>query len=117
MALNRRAVGTAGEDTAASYLRSQGYAVLERNFRLRTGEIDCIARDPAGTLVFIEVKRARSGSCGHPLSWVSPVKQRQVARLAQIYMATRRMAGPCRFDVIAVTPKGVDHLKNAFLAV
>ena len=115
-ATNTRAIGASAEDFAADYLTGAGYEILERNFRLRMGEIDCIARDRDGTLVFVEVKSARYGSCGHPFSWVTPRKQRTLAKVARVYCA--RLGpnpGPCRFDVIAVMGHTIDHLKNAFL--
>jgi putative endonuclease len=113
---NTRAIGASAEDSAVDYLTAAGYEILDRNFRLRMGEIDCIARDRDGTLVFVEVKSAQHGSCGHPFSWVTPRKQRTLAKVARCYLARLGpKPGPCRFDVIAIMNHKVDHLKNAFL--
>ena len=38
MAVNKRAVGADKEQLAARYLVDNGYTVLERNFRNKTGE-------------------------------------------------------------------------------
>jgi putative endonuclease len=38
----RRALGVSGEDLAAAWYQSRGYAVLARNWRTRDGEIDLI---------------------------------------------------------------------------
>ena len=46
--LQRRENHTKGqysEDTAAEYLKSQGYRILERNWRFHRNEIDIIAMD------------------------------------------------------------------------
>ena len=38
-------VGRYGEDLAARYLSTHGFAVLERNWRCELGEIDIVARE------------------------------------------------------------------------
>ena len=48
--------GKLGEDLACEYLVNNGFTIIERNFRKPWGELDIIAKDPEGTLVFIEVK-------------------------------------------------------------
>ena len=57
--MNKRQTGSRYEETAAAFLTSKGYRVLERNFRCRQGEIDLICRH-GRYLVFAEVKY-RSG--------------------------------------------------------
>jgi Holliday junction resolvase-like predicted endonuclease len=42
--MNKRQTGSRYEETAAAFLTSKGYRVLERNFRCRQGEIDLICR-------------------------------------------------------------------------
>ena len=64
-------MGTAYEKMAGEYLKTQGYEILQYNFRCRMGEIDIIAKDH-GYLVFIEVKYRRDKSCGHPAEAVTP---------------------------------------------
>jgi putative endonuclease len=116
-AAHSREKGYAGEDKAADYLLSCGYTIISRNFQSRKGEIDCIAKDAAGTLVFIEVKYAKSFSHGHPAFWVTWAKQRKLVTMARRYLGdhgyTRQ---PCRFDVIAIVGGKIEHIKNAFLA-
>lgn len=109
--------GDSGEEAAVAYLLASGYTVICRQYRSRKGEIDCIARDTDGTLVFVEVKSSNSRSCGNPLFWVTPAKQRTIIRMARQYLADHRIGStPCRFDVIALTQGKIDHLRNAFLA-
>ncbi len=111
-----RAKGASAEDEAIAYLEKKGYAILSRNFQIRSGEIDCIARDTDNTLVFVEVKSARTASFGHPFFWVDRGKQRTLARVAQFYMVRNRLQPcPCRFDVIAIVNGRIEHLRNAFL--
>ncbi|MDI7246325.1 MAG: YraN family protein [Bacillota bacterium] len=114
-----RDIGSAGEDIAARYLESNGFEILERNFRWRAGEIDIVARDGA-VLVFVEVKTRRPGPFGSAAEQITARKRRRIVRTALAYMAGRGMAGvECRFDVVAVDllPSGTPlaHLiKGAF---
>ena len=58
---NKTELGAWGEAIAAEALQSRGFAVIERNYRSRYGEIDIIARSD-DYLVFAEVKLRRP--CG-----------------------------------------------------
>ena len=55
MTLHKKALGARGEELAVRYLKNRGYRILERNYRVKLGEIDIIA-EQGGDLVFIEVK-------------------------------------------------------------
>jgi len=113
---NKRQKGNRGEQTAVEHLLSGGYSIICRQYRSKTGEIDIVARDSDGTLVFIEVKSSAGNFCGSPLYRVTPQKQRKLARMALQYITEHKISGtPCRFDVIAVVGNKIDHLKNAFL--
>ena len=114
----RSETGRHGEDLAADFLQSAGMSVLERNFRLKSGEIDIIVKD-GDTLVFVEVKSCRSASFGEPETWVDPRKQMRIGRTAGIYLTMKGIDDvDCRFDVIAVHFHGeehrINHIKNAF---
>lgn len=108
-----------GEAAAARYLEALGYQVIGRNVRFRAGELDLVARD-GDTLVFVEVKTRLSATAGTGEEAITPTKQRQLVRLAEMYIAG--MGGPlppCRFDVVVVTAGAEGwacrHLPNAFL--
>jgi putative endonuclease len=112
-------LGSRGEDLAAAFLEKQGYAILERNYRCKGGEVDIISRD-GKILVFVEVKTRRTASYGVPQLSVTPFKQRQIMKAALTWLAShRKLEAPARFDVIAITIQGdrepvFDHIKNAF---
>jgi putative endonuclease len=113
-----RSKGNAGEDRAVDYLLGKGYRIVCRNYQSRRGEIDCIARDPDGTLVFIEVKSSSGGTCGSPLYWITPAKQRTLFAMARQYLFEHKISTtPCRFDVIAISRGNIDHLRNAFIGM
>lgn len=110
--------GQAGEERAAAYLLELGYRIVCRNYRSKRGEIDCIAQDPDGTLVFVEVKSAYGTSCGNPAFWVTPAKQRVLLSMARQYLAEHKTVNRrCRFDVIAISGNKLDHLKNAIIGM
>jgi putative endonuclease len=120
----RRAVGAAGEDAVAHWYDDAGYAVLTRNWRVREGEIDIVARR-GRTIVFCEVKTRRGDAFGTPAEAVTPRKQSRLRKLAVRWLAENRIefdtgrADVLRFDVASVKPDGrgawiVDVLEAAF---
>ena len=116
---DNRSVGARGEDIAVAYLKGKKYAILERNFSCKGGELDIVARDGV-TLVFVEVKSRRSESYGPPQLSVTPFKQRQISKAALTWLAKNRKHGlSARFDVIAILLRDhqvpvIDHIPNAF---
>jgi putative endonuclease len=113
-------VGRRGEEMAVDYLRGRGYRILERNYHTRRGELDIIAQK-AGTLVFVEVKTARSSSYGHPRDWVGKQKQARLVQAAQAYMTEKDIGEMnCRLDVIAIKvcwrKIKLTHIVGAFTA-
>lgn len=113
--------GRESEELAARFLRSRGWRLLGQNVRVGRGELDLIARR-GPVLAFVEVKARRSRRCGAPEDAVSPRKRRQVARLAELWLAARPWAlqgvDEVRFDIVAVDALGrpitVHHLPAAF---
>jgi len=102
MILPKKALGAKGEEIAAGYLQSLGYRILERNYRVKLGEIDIIAEQGAD-LVFIEVKTRRDSHFGSPFEAVTAAKQQQLSRVAQEYICRRGCHNrPVRFDVVGV---------------
>jgi len=100
---SRAELARIGEDAAARYLQSQGYAILERNYQTPLGEIDIIARQ-GQELVFVEVKSRTPSDSFAPSGSVTQHKRRKLVKLAQFYMARRaRRDQRCRFDVVEVT--------------
>jgi putative endonuclease len=95
--------GALGEKLACRFLRREGFKVLYRNFRGRSGgEIDIICRD-GDTLVFVEVKTRSREDFGRPFDAVNRDKQKRIARGALAWL--RLLGDPdilFRFDVVEV---------------
>jgi putative endonuclease len=114
----RMALGKSGEDLACRELERRGYAIVARRFRVRSGELDIIARDGA-VLVFVEVKTRSGRRFGEAAEAVTFAKQRRMALLANEYLLRHRMSDcPCRFDVVSVNVgtegADVELIQNAF---
>ncbi len=113
-------IGDFGEGAAARYLEDEGYEVIKRNFRTKSGEIDIIA-EIDGCIVFVEVKTRKSSRFGEPSEYVDFRKQQRIHNAAAVYAdsVNREM----RFDVIEVfyeerrsgmEVSKINHIENAF---
>ncbi len=93
--------GGFGEEAAARYLEQKGYAILARNYRVRGGELDIVARD-GPVLVFVEVKQRRDADFAPAADAVDAFKRKRLLRAAQGYLDEHRETAPARVDVIEV---------------
>jgi len=114
----RQTLGKRGEDLACGELERRGYVIVARRFRVRSGELDIIARD-GGTLVFIEVKARAGRRFGDAAEAVTALKQLRLARLADEYLVRHHLPEcACRFDVVSVHFDGdvtdIQVIQNAF---
>lgn len=114
-------LGIRGEKLACRFLRTNGYKILYRNFRGRSGgEIDIVCRD-RDTLVFVEVKTRTREDFGRPFEAVDRNKQKRIARGGLAWL--RLLDDPdilFRFDVVEViiakgAPPRFELLRNAFV--
>ncbi len=113
----RQAKGAAAEQLAADYLQRQGLTLIERNFRVRGGEIDLICRD-GKTTVFVEVRLRSSGNFGGAAASITATKQARLI-LAARHWLLRHGETPCRFDCILLDGlefKNIEWLRDAFSA-
>ena len=102
----RQQLGILGENLAIAELTRRGYAILDRRYRTRHGEIDIVAED-GGTIVFVEVKAREDVTCGAAAEAVTREKQRRVMSRAVEYLARNHVTNlPCRFDVVAIDYAG-----------
>ena len=108
-------IGRQYESEAASYFERKGWQLLARNFSCKLGEVDLIFRDPAGTVVFVEVKFRSRNDFGFGQECVGYKKQAKMAKAALAYIKEKRLSGnPFRFDIASVTPENLEHIPNAF---
>lgn len=97
--------GVLGEDFAVSKLISDGYTVIERNWRSSHYEIDIIA-EKGDILAFVEVKTRAQNALGTPAEAVTKPQRRRIALAAVAYMKRRGiyLSGQLqpRFDIFEV---------------
>lgn len=101
--------GREAEDLAARYLECRGLRVVDRNFRIRGGEIDLVCRH-GDTLVFVEVRLRSRGDFGGAGASITATKRRRIILAARHYLARRpRQARNwnCRFDCVLLA--GLDE--------
>lgn len=112
--IGNRAYGDEGERAACDYLKKRGWKIVERNVRRAGDEIDIIARKKDLT-AFVEVKRRNTTDYGEAAEAVDRRKMRHIARAAKIYAYEKGLEdSPQRFDIIEVTPNGINHIEDAF---
>jgi putative endonuclease len=98
-----RQIGAFGEATIATYLQSRSFEIIDRNWRIREGEIDLVASDQNGVIHFVEVKTRSSLAFGDPLEAIDRIKARRLQRLALAWLVTNHHFGNDYFiDVAAV---------------
>lgn len=105
MALTRSAkktsnnrTGAFGEQSTVDYLLARGYEILDRNWRIREGEVDIVALSPHGVFSFIEVKTRTSVAFGHPFEAINREKAHRMQRLALAWLATHGCLG-CDYSI------------------
>lgn len=101
MKKNHIAIGFTGEDLAASFLKEQGYIILERNWRYKHFEIDIIA-SYENVLVFIEVKTRSSLAFGYPEESISKIKMNRLKIASSLYHYHHPQFKRIQFNVIAI---------------
>lgn len=112
MFTSKQVSGLKGEDLACSFLRKKGYKIIERNFRIRGGEIDIIALD-GDTLVFVEVKARSTEEFGSPLDAITYRKLQSLIKTAQFYkLKNKKLPESMRIDAVAITLDSENEVKS-----
>ncbi len=118
--MDKQQIGKNGEEAAANYLMRKGYVILNRNFRMKFGELDIVALDTDGCTVFVEVKTRKNASFGYPSEYVDRHKRRRIQNMALLYCRGEEYM---RFDIIEVyyEMRGdmmyiteINHIEDAF---
>jgi putative endonuclease len=104
VSLTRTESGAAGEAYVAGRLARDGYVLLDRNWRIRGGELDIVALD-GEMLVFIEVKVRTGERAGRAEDSVAASKLTALYGAAQQYLVRhpQHRERVWRVDLVAVT--------------
>lgn len=107
--------GEAAEALAARYLERRGLKVIERNYRVKGGEIDLVCED-GRTLVFVEVRLRSNRHFGSAADSITRRKQQRIVLAAQHWLQ-RHGERACRFDCIAMDAADearIEWIRDAF---
>ncbi|MFN3020247.1 YraN family protein [Soonwooa sp.] len=110
--------GKLAEDAACTFLESNCYDILERNFRFLKAEVDIIAKTE-NTLVIVEVKARSDNHFINPEDAVNKKKMRLLVAAADEYSQSLKEDLDVRFDIISVLKTKqnileIKHIKDAF---
>ena len=116
--MERTQLGKRSEDLAVEYLRKAGLKIVQRNYRCKLGEIDCVARD-GNSIVFVEVRSRSTADSESPKYSIGPKKRRTISKVALYYLKRKGLtSNSARFDVVTVVFEGdaptIEWTRNAF---
>ena len=94
--------GNEGEVLGAEHLLSQGYSILEKNWRHSHWEVDIIA-SKNNTLHFIEIKTRKSKKFGQPEDKVGKKKMENLINAAEQYLYLYPQWNRIQFDILSIS--------------
>ncbi|MDP9806936.1 putative endonuclease [Trueperella bonasi] len=117
--MTKNELGSWGETLAAEHLKNAGWAILERNWRIRGGELDIVGFDPErNSIVAVEVKTRRTHFAGSAEESVTYEKLQRLRGLLLSWLVQRgSFAASITVDVLAVDVDGsglhtITHIKD-----
>ena len=116
----KKNLGDLGEKIAEKYLQEKGYKILDKNFRYsKLGELDIVGQKD-NNIYFFEVKtRKKTGPTTFlPEDNITRQKQKKIIKLAQIWLAKKRIDADWQIDVLAIEiylngSSDIRHTENA----
>lgn len=124
---NTKNLGSRGESLAVKYLKSNGYKILEKNFKnnrgKQMGEIDIIAKKN-NEIIFVEVKTRELKECENvlPEENITSLKLKKLEKIANFYLKINDLwDSPYRFDAISVwlnesqKEAKIKHIESIFI--
>lgn len=98
---NYREIGDVGEEATANFLLKNGYEILKRNYTVRGGEIDIIAKKN-DVIAFVEVKTRGKNPIVTGENAITNSKKQLIIKTAERFLLTLNKPCNCRFDVAVV---------------
>ncbi len=89
--------------------------ILERNYRVKVGEIDIIAKE-GDTICFVEVKYRSSKRYGGANYAISSNKQKTIRKVASWYISSHKLKQDSyyRFDAVLIDGEDIQYIRNAW---
>ena len=117
--MNTKLIGAFGEQTAARFLRYEGYTIYSGNYKTNVGEIDIVA-EKDNIICFVEVKTRKESSFSSPADAVDRKKQQNIKGTAAAYISRYDVKNEVRYDIVEIIVdekykvKNINHIINAF---
>lgn len=113
-----REFGIWGENLACELLISKGYAIVARNAKIGSVEIDIVA-EHNNRIVIVEVKTRKTAE-EDPLYGIDKRKISRLTRAAETYVRSRQLPHEVQIDLVFITgtPHGeyqIKHMEDAIL--
>lgn len=93
--------GALGEEFAVNFLEKEGFEIIAKNYKLKNGEIDIIARDGT-TIAFIEVKTRSENHMVSPLQAITPTKRKRIILTSLVFLQSTNLELQPRYDVFEI---------------
>lgn len=107
-----RAIGDAGEQTAADWMAADGHEIIARNWRTRYCEIDIVSvKDDV--LYFTEVKYRKNDDFGDGLAAITAKKQRQMRFAAELFIVKHPQYEGRDMQILAIAVDGEQSGKQS----
>lgn len=118
--MTSRDIGNIGEEYTVRFLVSKGCEILERNYCIRGGELDIVAKK-GNLLHIVEVKTRKAGALSSGDEAITPKKISRIIKAANTYITTHELEMSCVFDVaivetISCEVTGFKYIQRAFTA-
>lgn len=109
--------GIKAEVLARKFLEEKGYVIIDTNVGYKNiGELDIVCMD-GKALVVVEVRYRATFAYGHPLETVTKTKIGRIIKATGCYLSEFHGSySSVRFDIIAMSDRGIEHIENAFFA-
>jgi ribonuclease HII len=102
--MSTTSTGNQAEAAVAEYLRTQGYMIIEQNWKTKRCEIDVVAQKN-DTVYFVEVKYRKSNYQGDGLAYITDKKLGQMSFAAELWVSSHSWQGGYELLGAAVTGK------------
>lgn len=112
--MNTRVIGSLQEDLAISYLKENGFEILERNFKCKIGEIDVIAKKD-NVIRFIEIKYRKDNIAGGAFYAINNKKLVKISKIASFYIMIHNLTDSMfSIDALLIEDDNITYLENVF---
>lgn len=112
--MNTRVIGSVKEDLSILYLQSNGFEIIERNFKCKIGEIDIIAKKD-NIIRFIEVKYRKNTMVGGAYYAINKTKLQKISKIANYYILTKGLRDyQLSIDALLINGEDYEYIENIY---